>query len=202
MVTELHRGNTDRHANDVTLEPIWLPHWPACRCTISLMSVRPHTTHASLLLTANTAPGSLYQPSDWKEKGARLSRDCNGFESYYQLLKAVSVLIAGISILLRCYGASLSKSWPRKPSLTPSVRYFLQFLLEITGQCRVSEKTLWVCVQKLLHCAGSLKAIHVQVVCYLLLLHLQGQTLLYLHDKSPSYPFIHCDVHPNPYPTS
>ena len=76
----------------------------------SCPSVRPHTTHASLLLTANTPPGSLYQPSDWKEKGARPSRDCNGFESYYQLLKAVSVLIAGISILLRCYGASLSKS--------------------------------------------------------------------------------------------
>jgi len=35
----VHRGNTDRYANDITLEPIWLPHWPAWRCTISLILV-------------------------------------------------------------------------------------------------------------------------------------------------------------------
>jgi hypothetical protein len=50
---------------------------------------------------------------------------------------------------------------------------------------------LCACADRLLHCAGS-------VLCHLLLLQLQVQTLLYLH-----VPFSHCDFHSNLlYPTS
>lgn len=52
-----------------TLAPIWLPHWPACRCTISRMAVALKLDAAALVLVQRTAaakqgpcaPGRLYK---------------------------------------------------------------------------------------------------------------------------------------------
>jgi len=34
---KVYDAGTDGISIIRTLEPIWLPHWPACRCTISLI---------------------------------------------------------------------------------------------------------------------------------------------------------------------
>jgi len=54
---------------------------------------------------------------------------------------------------------------------------------------------------RLLQCGGCEKVIHVQVLHHLLLLQLQVQTFIYLHDKSPWYHSL-TDCHSSLYATS
>lgn len=71
-----HTGSlthTQRQNLFITLEPIWFPHWPACRWTISLI-LRPFLNTAFLLLACRLTAEIAYVPlwleaADWERGG-------------------------------------------------------------------------------------------------------------------------------------